>query len=396
MKLFIILTIISFFIIELVISKPILKFNSNNQFKIVQFTDLHYGSEPVDDIDTIFSQVNILDYEKPDLVIFSGDMVTGYEDQFEDNDRNYWKYWNVFTKPLIQRNIPWAITFGNHDGEGALSTYEILQIDQSFDLSLSESNSVEMHGIANYVLKIASSNNSKSQPASLVYLFDSSTKGCSKLDWGCIHQDQIDWFKNTSKNFNKTDSIAFVHIPPLEVIDLWNKYPVYGNFSETPCCFDNEFGNFVPSLVESGDVHGLYFGHDHENDFHGQYKGMDIGYGRKSGAGSYSSKKPLGSRVIQLTESPFTISTWIREEDGNIATQEIHSPSEIDQKQLQCKKKDKYSKKELIAIKVVGSFLIVLSVVVVGLIGFLGFKYYKKNSQSYLEKERFIYNIVLH
>ncbi|KAM9989673.1 hypothetical protein ACTFIY_005722 [Dictyostelium cf. discoideum] len=378
MKLKMKFSIISLFIIKLVISKPILKFNNNNKFKIIQFTDLHYGSEPVDDIDTIFSTVNILDYEKPDLVILSGDMVTGYEEQFKEGDRNYWKYWNVFTRPLVERNIPWAITFGNHDGEGSLSTNEILKIDQSFDLSLSQSNSVEMHGVANYVLKISSSNSLKSEPASLVYLFDSSTKGCSKLDWGCVHQDQVDWFKNTSKSLNKTDSIAFVHIPPVEIIDLWNNYPVYGNYSESSCCFDNENGNFVPSLVESGDVHGLYFGRDHENDFHGDYKGVDLGYGRKSGAGSYSSKKQLGARVFQLTESPFTLSTWIREEDGNIVSQVIHPPSDFDRKPLQCKLKDKYSKKELMAIKVVGGFLIFLGIVVVGLIGFFGLKHYKK------------------
>ncbi|KAK5582632.1 hypothetical protein RB653_004217 [Dictyostelium firmibasis] len=391
MKLIFLFIIFSILLLKLVNSKPILKFNSNNQFKIVQFTDLHYGSEPEDDIDNIFSQVSILDYEKPDLVIFSGDMISGYLSPFKKGDSNYWKYWDLFTEPLRERNIPWAITFGNHDGEGSLSTNEMLKIDQSYDLSLSESNSVDMHGIANYFLKIASSNSSIEEPASLIYIFDSSTKGCSKLDWGCVHQDQVDWFKNTSKSFKKTNSIAFVHIPPVEIIDLWNKYQVHGNFSETPCCFENDFGEFVPSLVESGDVHGLYFGHDHENDFRGDYKGMDLGYGRKSGAGSYSSKKPLGARVFQLTESPFTLSTWIREFDGTIVSQEIHQPSEIDQKPLQCKKKDRYSKNELIAFKVVGSFLIVFGAVAVGVAGFLGFKYYKKYEfkKQYQELKKF-------
>ncbi|KAM9953218.1 hypothetical protein ACTFIR_008281 [Dictyostelium discoideum] len=383
--------IISILLLKLVNSKPILKFNNINQFKIVQFTDLHYGSDPESDVDSVYSQITILDYEKPDLVVFSGDMISGYLNPFEDNDKNYWKYWNLFTEPLIERNIPWAITFGNHDGEGALSTNEILKIDQTFNLSLSQSNSVEMHGIANYVLKISSSNSSKEEPASLIYIFDSSTKGCSKLDWGCVHQDQVDWFKNTSKSFNKTNSIAFVHIPPIEVIDLWNKYPVHGNFSETPCCFDNEFGNFVPSLVESGDVHGLYFGHDHENDFHGDYKGVDLGYGRKSGEGSYSSKKPLGARVFQLTESPFTLSTWIREINGNIVSQDVHVQSETNQQPLQCKKKDKYTKRQLLIYKIVGSFSIFLAVALVGLAGFFGYKFYKKYEfkKHYQELKKF-------
>ena len=54
--------------------KP-LKFDKNGEFKIVQFTDVHfkYGN-PASDI--ALKRINeVLDAERPDLVVFTGDVV---------------------------------------------------------------------------------------------------------------------------------------------------------------------------------------------------------------------------------------------------------------------------------------------------------------------------------
>ena len=55
--------------------KPGLKFNPDKKFKIVQFTDLHVKwQDPRSDI--AFERMNqVLDDEKPDLVIFTGDII---------------------------------------------------------------------------------------------------------------------------------------------------------------------------------------------------------------------------------------------------------------------------------------------------------------------------------
>lgn len=55
-----------------------LQFSYEQTFKIVQFTDLHYGTEWMQDQLTTTVQKRILEWERPDLVIFSGDMVSGY------------------------------------------------------------------------------------------------------------------------------------------------------------------------------------------------------------------------------------------------------------------------------------------------------------------------------
>ena len=54
-----------------------LQFNSDKQFKIVQFTDTHFylgGARSQEVLDNI---KGIMETEKPDLVILTGDIVTG-------------------------------------------------------------------------------------------------------------------------------------------------------------------------------------------------------------------------------------------------------------------------------------------------------------------------------
>jgi hypothetical protein len=61
---------------------------------------------------------------------------------------------------------------------------------------------------------------------------------------------------------------------------------------------------------------------DHSTDFWGEYNGKILGYGRKSGFGSYGPKFQLrGARVINVEideEGEMEITTWIRQEDMSI------------------------------------------------------------------------------
>lgn len=63
--------------------KPPLRFNSDGRFKIVNFADLHYGEFPGTDRgraqDGNSSRViyDILGFERPEFVVFTGDLITG-------------------------------------------------------------------------------------------------------------------------------------------------------------------------------------------------------------------------------------------------------------------------------------------------------------------------------
>ena len=52
----------------------------------------------------------ILSIENPDLVVLTGDLITG--NNIIDNATAYWK---EMVSPMVQAKIPWAVAFGNHD-----------------------------------------------------------------------------------------------------------------------------------------------------------------------------------------------------------------------------------------------------------------------------------------
>mmetsp|Transcript_31959 Transcript_31959/g.56438 ORF Transcript_31959/g.56438 Transcript_31959/m.56438 type:complete len:687 (-) Transcript_31959:64-2124(-) len=87
-------------------------------FKILQLADLHFGEDldgtwgPEQDRKTLEAVRFVLDEERPNLVVFSGDQITG-ESLHRQEDRE--KMLARLVEPLEARDIPWATVFGNHD-----------------------------------------------------------------------------------------------------------------------------------------------------------------------------------------------------------------------------------------------------------------------------------------
>ena len=61
------------------------------------------------------------------------------------------------------------------------------------------------------------------------------------------------------------------------------------------------------AMQERGDVKGVFVGHDHINDFQGDYFGIRLGYAANTGFGTYGldgdeENRMRGARVFVLTE----------------------------------------------------------------------------------------------
>ena len=90
--------------------RPALEFNGEGKFKIAQFTDVHldlgnpYRQAQAEK--TIAQMRYILDAERPDLVVFTGDVVTG---------KPAAEGWKRVLAPVAERNLPfcWATTTPN-------------------------------------------------------------------------------------------------------------------------------------------------------------------------------------------------------------------------------------------------------------------------------------------
>ena len=109
--------------------KPMLRAKDNGTFKIVQISDTHMvtgvgvckdalGPDgqllPESDADPLTVEFigKILDTEKPDLVILTGDQL---HHDIPDSQSALFKV----VSPMIERSIPFAVVFGNHDSEGS-------------------------------------------------------------------------------------------------------------------------------------------------------------------------------------------------------------------------------------------------------------------------------------
>lgn len=294
-----------------------LKFNSEGKFKIVQFTDVHWVPGKVESEVAAERICEILDAEKPDLVIYTGDVVFGKPAKVA-LERAF--------APVMERNIPFSYTFGNHDDEQDMSRQEIFEHMKGWKGNLS--GTVEgITGVSNFILPILSSDGRKE--AFILYHFDSLSypkdKNLGTYDW--IKQDQIDWYRKCSAHFKAQNgntpipALAFFHIPLPEYNQAAQseKALLIGVRKETACGPLVNSGLFT-AMLESGDVFGTFVGHDHVNDYLTMWKGILLGYGRYTGGKTVYCDIPWGNgaRVIELTEGKRELNTWIRLKGGRV------------------------------------------------------------------------------
>lgn len=293
-----------------------LKFRDNGTFRIVQFADLHWTYGYGEDKLTAKLIRTVLNAENPDLVVFSGDNITGGTLLPNRSLRQV-------TSFCAERKIPWAAVFGNHDDEGNASRQRLMSIMSGLPYSLSVAGPEDIDGVSNYSLVIGSSK-APEKPAANVFLIDSLSymiwEGQSRYDH--IKESQLEWFKQESARRREAaggvalPSLAFFHIPLPEFRKAWDSGNAIGVKQEDICDSPVNSGLF-DVFKETGDVVGIFCGHDHTNDFIGEVDGIYLGYGRGGGHGTYGKEGfPRGGRVIELIEGERKFRTWHRLETG--------------------------------------------------------------------------------
>ncbi len=296
-----------------------LSFNQDGKFRIVQFTDIHAVYQPGETGHAYDIMNKILDIEKPDFVMYTGDIVT---------ENNPAALWEKVTGLSAERNIPFAVVFGNHDSERDTPRDKVYGIVVGLKGCLNEpkTESVEeVFGYTNQVIPVFKSDGSD-EKAFLFYLFDSNAlsdlPGAShREDW--IRSNQIEWYMAKSKRFTEENggipypALAFFHIPLIEFGLAYNtpNQKSFGWRIERECCPPVNSGLFT-AFLECKDVKGVFVGHDHDNDYVTFLQGIALGYGRFSGGLNTYHTLCRGARVIELTEGEQTFETWTRMETG--------------------------------------------------------------------------------
>ncbi|KAI0024521.1 calcineurin-like phosphoesterase [Xylariomycetidae sp. FL0641] len=322
--------------------KPQPRIKDNGRFKIMQLADLHLstgvghcrdavpdeyeGGPCLADPRTLDFVARLLEDEKPDLVVLSGDQVNG--DTAPDAQSAIFKYAAL----LIKHKIPYVSIFGNHDDEGALPRAGQMALIEQLPYSLSVAGPDDIDGVGNYYVEVLSQGTSK-HSALTIYLLDSHSYSPDERQWtgyDWIKKNQIDWFKQTASGLEKKHKeythihmdIAFIHIPLPEYRD--DKSPFVGQWREgvTAPIFNSGFRD---ALVEQGVVM-VSCGHDHANEYcmlstdeEKRKPELWMCYGGGAGFGGYGGYGDFVRRVrfFDIDMNRAQISTYKRLEYGD-------------------------------------------------------------------------------
>lgn len=311
-----------------------LRFGDGGKFTILQISD----TQDTDSLskDTYKMITAALDQVQPDLVIFTGDQLEGYSPTFKISpEKKVKSAIDALVAPLAEREVPFAVAFGNHDAQSGISKEAQMAMYASYPNCVSRDEGDLLEGCGTNRLPVMSSDGKKT--AFNLFVIDSLEHaregGYAHVSTGQIEFCREEAEKSARENGGKTvPSMVFQHIAVPEIYDalketdectggavegfrthsgryyILDRTNLVGEntenyfLREAPCPPDVNSGQFDAWLA-SGDVIAAFFGHDHSNNFVSEYRGIDLGYCPTSGFNAYGDGYNRGVRVIELDEN---------------------------------------------------------------------------------------------
>jgi len=300
-----------------------LRFDENGEFKIIQLTDLHFiYSRPEETAKTFARMDYIVNAEKPDFIAITGDVVFG---------RPAKEMFRLILDRLDSYKIPYCIVFGNHDAEQELSRAEMSQMIADARYNVNTLN--EKGELADIRIPVGSTVNPEKHPFDMYFLdshdYASSTGFEQVGGYAWFTNDQLQWYRKESEASTAANggehvpSFSFFHIPVPEFYDAWilaqekrhnGVKGLRGEYGGHPRINSGMFA----AMLETGNMMGIFCGHDHDSDYIIPYYGIALVYGRFSGDDNVYNHLAHGTRVITVKEGERAFHTWIHEDDGRL------------------------------------------------------------------------------
>lgn len=299
----------------------------------------------------------------PDYVIINGDM--------NSQNKIPTDMWDMFISPLTSRGIYWSTTNGNHDPytEKHYEMYKSYKNCLNSKVSAGDKNFDYLRPM-NYVIPVYSNNGKNIVFA--VYCMDTGTS--NNYGYEGLTKKQIRWYKQHSDNLKKLNggkavtSLLCMHIPLTQTLDMFYSargkgvatpkiagglYNVYGVTNQVGAGVKNytcENGTKIEEsfihttapkndrgmfdlILKQGDIKAVIFGHEHQTNFVGSYKGVLLGFAGKLSTGCYSDTVCRGGRVIRFNQKEpqkFTTS-WIGSMPSSVDQSAIYSDGTLAQ-----------------------------------------------------------------
>ncbi|MCQ2480413.1 MAG: metallophosphoesterase [Clostridia bacterium] len=280
------------------------EFVTDNDFRIMQLTDVHIGTGFMSikkDNMALNSVAAMITEEKPDLVILTGDTSFPFPHVAGTIDNKTSA--TLVAEFMEKLGVYWCLVYGNHDTEdfSLFSREEISALYENrekYPHCLFSTGADSADGCGNYVINVK---NSLGKITQSIFMLDSHSYIPSDFlgfgsKYDCVHKNQIEWYQNELKSFTQQNggetpkSLVFMHIPPVEMRDACQEYEkngnkdtadvkyIWGEKRENVCSGEQNEGLF-DACIESKSTQAIFFGHDHINNIELEYKGVRLCYG---------------------------------------------------------------------------------------------------------------------
>lgn len=291
-------------------------FTTDEDFKVLQLTDVHIGGGFLSlkkDAMALNAVAAMIKAEEPDLVVVTGDI--SFPVPYSAGTLNNLESAKLFAALMEQLGVYWTVSLGNHDSE-AYSYYDrpamsAFYSSEDFKYCLYTAGPDDVDGYGNQIINVKNTDGIITQS---LYIFDSHSYTDGDFlgifwKYDNIHENQVQWYKENVIAYNEQNnallkemgkeessdikSAAFFHIPLTEQRDAWYEYRdagyqdtenvklIYGLAGESGnvvFCGMHE-DNLFETMEELGSTKAIFCGHDHDNNFSIDYKGIRFTYG---------------------------------------------------------------------------------------------------------------------
>ena len=299
----------------------------------------------------------IIDKEDIDFAVINGDLL----DRASTFRENRTTYIDWLLQPLIEHNLTWGSTYGNHDHTVNTSAKMILDTEQKYDgCRTNQMVFGRGSGIGNYWLPVYNSDD-QSTPELLIWFFDSrggfyyqehKSDGSFVEQPSWVEASVATWYQQTNaqlvKQYGKViPSIAFTHIP-VNVFEAFGmqlgvdehlqpgindtmpmaqqSYGFCANGTyNSKCDYGGQDIPFMQAIASTEGLLALFSAHEHGNTWCYRWdqklptmtikgSGVDLCFGQHTGYGG-AGNWTRGARQVSIAPNAngkLEIETWIR------------------------------------------------------------------------------------
>jgi len=297
----------------------------NDEFKVLQVSDLHFNSnfgvckdqlndEPGCKADpkTLNFIHQVLDLETPDLVVITGDVIDGF------NTHDYQTAILKALSPFISRSIPFAIALGENDVSKDVPKQDIIKFITELPFSMMGNTDPKQHHNSisgdetNYALKIYDSKNDHLQ--NVIYILDIYSE----------NSNQVEFLTQTYNSFPEKPkfSLEFQHYPIKEYRPK-SAFAIVGTYNEKNK-LKVKTEEKTRKILSDVNVQAMSVGYEHTNEccIHGEDKDQGLNslwlcYGGATGEGGYGNTKIKYERRVRLfrmNTKNMEITSWKRKQ----------------------------------------------------------------------------------